>query len=91
MRRVLGLCQRKKPISVGAHIAGLPWPRPRRPDGTELQLALNGNPAATAYQQAMFFNRARPRGHVFSPTTSRGDYERIKARAAPSSRCRPRV
>jgi catechol 2,3-dioxygenase-like lactoylglutathione lyase family enzyme len=27
---------------------------PEDPDGTELQLALNDNPAAKAYQQAMF-------------------------------------
>jgi predicted enzyme related to lactoylglutathione lyase len=27
---------------------------PEEPDGTELQLALNDNPAAKAYQQAMF-------------------------------------
>src|SRR5438046_3436242 len=27
---------------------------PEEPEGTELQLALNGNPAAKAYQQAMF-------------------------------------
>jgi hypothetical protein len=27
---------------------------PEHPDGTELQLALNNNPAAEAYQQAMF-------------------------------------
>ncbi len=27
---------------------------PEEPDGTELQLALNNNPAAKAYQQAMF-------------------------------------
>jgi predicted enzyme related to lactoylglutathione lyase len=27
---------------------------PQEPDGTELQLALNDNPAARAYQQAMF-------------------------------------
>ena len=27
---------------------------PEEPDGTELQLALNNNPAAKAYQQALF-------------------------------------
>jgi catechol 2,3-dioxygenase-like lactoylglutathione lyase family enzyme len=32
---------------------------PEEPDGTELQLALNNNSAAKAYQQAMF-NRASP-------------------------------
>jgi predicted enzyme related to lactoylglutathione lyase len=36
---------------------------PEDPDGTELQLALNNNPAAKTYQQAIF--PARPaRGHV---------------------------
>jgi catechol 2,3-dioxygenase-like lactoylglutathione lyase family enzyme len=30
---------------------------PEEPDGTELQLALNNNPAAKAYQQAMFQQR----------------------------------
>ena len=36
---------------------------PEEPDGTELQLALNNNPAAKAYQQAHV--SARPaRGHV---------------------------
>jgi catechol 2,3-dioxygenase-like lactoylglutathione lyase family enzyme len=33
---------------------------PEEPDGTELQLALNNNPAAKAYQQRSF-NRASPR------------------------------
>ena len=35
---------------------------PAEPDGTELQLALNNNPAAKAYQQAMF--QQSQRGHV---------------------------
>ena len=32
---------------------------PEEPDGTELQLALNDNPAAKAYQQAIFQQPAR--------------------------------
>ena len=36
---------------------------PEDPDGTELQLALNDNPAAKAYQQAIFQQRPA-RGHV---------------------------
>jgi len=51
----------------------------RGAEGTELQLARQ-QPAAKAYQQAMF-NRASRR-RCSSPTTSRG-YERIKARGRP--------
>ena len=42
---------------------------PEEQDGTELQLALNNNPAAKAYQQAIFHD-------------IKGDYERIKGRGA---------
>jgi catechol 2,3-dioxygenase-like lactoylglutathione lyase family enzyme len=59
---------------------------PEEPDGTELQLALNNNPAAKAYQQAIF-NRASPRP-CSTPTTSRATTSGSKP-AAPSSRCRP--
>jgi predicted enzyme related to lactoylglutathione lyase len=50
------------------------------PDGTELQLALNDNPAARAYQQAMF-----QQGHpavMFFTEDVRADYERMQARGA---------
>ena len=50
------------------------------PDGTELQLALNDNPAAKAYQQAMF-QQGQPAAMFFSDDV-KGDYERIKARGA---------
>ena len=50
---------------------------PEEPDGTELQLALNGNPAAKAYQQAMF-QQGQPAAMFFTDNV-RGDYERIKA------------
>ena len=50
------------------------------PDGTELQLALNDNPAAEAYQQAMF-QQGQPAAMFFSDDL-KGDYERIKARGA---------
>src|ERR1700738_1080541 len=53
---------------------------PEEPDGTELQLALNDNPAAKAYQQAMF-QQGLPAAH-FYPDDIKGDYERIKARGA---------
>ena len=36
---------------------------PEEPDGTELQLALNNNPAAKTYQQAIFLHR-RPAGRL---------------------------
>ena len=50
------------------------------PDGTELQLALNNNPAAKAYQQAMFQQRL-PAAMFFTDDV-KGDYERIKAGGA---------
>ena len=50
------------------------------PDGTQLQLALSNNPAAKAYQQAMF-QQGQPAAMFFSEDV-RGDYERIKARGA---------
>ena len=51
---------------------------PEEPDGTELQLALNDNPAAKAYQQAMF-EQGQPAAMFFTNDV-KGDYERIKAR-----------
>ena len=53
---------------------------PEEPDGTELQLALNDNPAAKAYQQAMF-QQGQPAA-MFYTDDVKGDYERIKARGA---------
>ena len=53
---------------------------PEEPDGTELQLALNDNPAAKAYQQAMF-QQGQPAVMFFTDDV-KGDYERIKARGA---------
>ncbi|HET6268374.1 MAG TPA: VOC family protein [Acidobacteriota bacterium] len=50
------------------------------PDGTQLQLALNNNPAAKAYQQAMF-QEGQPAA-MFYTDDVKGDYERIKARGA---------
>ncbi len=50
------------------------------PDGTELQLALNDNPAAKAYQQAIF-QQGQPAAMFFTDDV-RGDYERIKAHGA---------
>ena len=50
------------------------------PDGTELQLALNNNPAAKAYQQALF-EQNQPAAMFFTDDLQ-GDYERMKARGA---------
>ncbi len=53
---------------------------PEEPDGTQLQLALNNNPAAKTYQQAMF-DQGQPAA-MFYTDDVKGDYERIKARGA---------
>jgi predicted enzyme related to lactoylglutathione lyase len=53
---------------------------PEEPDGIELQLALNDNPAAKAYQQAIF-QQGQPAANFFTNDV-KGDYERIKARGA---------
>ena len=50
------------------------------PDGTELQLALNDNPAANAYQQAMF-QQSQPAAMFFTDDLQ-ADYERMKAHGA---------
>lgn len=47
------------------------------PDGVELQLALNDNPAAKSYQQAMF-QQDQP-AVMFFTDDIKSDYERIKA------------
>jgi predicted enzyme related to lactoylglutathione lyase len=50
------------------------------PDGTQLQLALNNNPAAKAYQDSIF-QQGQP-AIMFFTDDVKGDYERIKARGA---------
>ena len=50
------------------------------PNGTELQLALNNNPAAKTYQDAIF-QQGQPATMFFTDDV-KGDYERIKARGA---------
>jgi len=47
-------------------------------DGTELQLAKNDNPAAKAYQEAIF-QQGQPAAMFFTDDI-KGDYEGIKAR-----------
>src|SRR5271170_3819205 len=49
-------------------------------DGTELQLALNNNPAAKAYQQAMF-QQSQPAAMFFTDDLQ-AEYERMKALGA---------
>ncbi len=49
-------------------------------NGTELQLALNNNPAAKAYQQALF-QQGQP-AIMFFTDDIKGDCERIKAHGA---------
>jgi len=53
---------------------------PEEPDGVELQLAPNSNPAAKAYQQAIF-QQGQP-AMMFFTDDVKGDYERIKAGGA---------
>lgn len=53
---------------------------PEDPDGTQLQLGLNNNPAARAYQQAMF-QQGQPAAMFYSDDVQ-ADYERMKARGA---------
>ena len=50
------------------------------PDGTELQLALNNNPAAKAFQQATF-QQSQPAAMFFTEDVQ-ADYERMKSRGA---------
>ena len=53
---------------------------PEEPNGTELQLSLNNNPAAKTYQQAIF-QQSQP-AMMFFTDDIKADYERIKARGA---------
>ena len=75
---VLGF-QKKADFSQGA-FRWLTVGSPEEPDGTQLQLALNNNAAAKAYQQAMF-QQNQPAAMFFTDDV-KGDYERIKARGA---------
>jgi predicted enzyme related to lactoylglutathione lyase len=50
------------------------------PDGTQLQLALNNNPAAKTYQQAIL--QQGQAAAMFYTDDVKGEYERIKARGA---------
>src|SRR5271169_958665 len=50
------------------------------PEGTELQLALNNDPAARAYQEAIF-QKGQAAANFITEDVA-GDYERMKARGA---------
>lgn len=53
---------------------------PEEPNGTEVQLALNDNPAAKAFQQAQF-QQGQPAAMFFTDDLQT-DYERMKASGA---------
>ncbi|HTT83753.1 MAG TPA: VOC family protein [Rhizomicrobium sp.] len=53
---------------------------PDQADGIELQLALNNNPAAKTYQEAMF-QQGQP-AIMFFTDDIKGEYERITSRGA---------
>jgi len=72
---VLGLAK-KADFSNGPY-RWLTVASPDEPDGTELQLTLNDNPAARAYQEAMF-TQGQP-AIMFFTDDVRGDHERITA------------
>jgi len=75
---VLGLAK-KTDFSNGPY-RWLTVASPEDLNGTELQLALNDNPAAKAYQQAMF-QQGQP-AIMFFTDDVKADYDRIKAAGA---------
>ena len=60
---------------------------PEEPNGTELQLALNDNPAAKTYQQAIF-QQGQPAAMFIPPMTSRATTSASR-RVVRSLPCRP--
>ena len=75
---VLGLAQ-KDDFSNGPY-RWLTVVSPEEPDGTELQLALNDNPATKAYQEAMF-QQEQP-AIMFFTDDVQADYDRMTANGA---------
>ncbi len=75
---VLGFAK-KADFSRGAY-RWLTVVSPEDPEGTQLQLALNDNPAAKAYQQAIF-QQGQPAAMFFTDDI-KADYERIQGRGA---------
>jgi predicted enzyme related to lactoylglutathione lyase len=53
---------------------------PEEPEGTELQLALNNNPAAKTWQQALF-QQSQPAAMFFTDDLA-ADYERMRSHGA---------
>jgi predicted enzyme related to lactoylglutathione lyase len=53
---------------------------PEDPNGAQLQLALNSNPAAKTYQQAIF-QQGQPAANFFTDDLQ-ADYDRMKAQGA---------
>jgi predicted enzyme related to lactoylglutathione lyase len=53
---------------------------PEEPNGTELQLALNNNPAAKTFQEAIF-QQGQPAA-MFQTDSIKSDYERMKTAGA---------
>ena len=53
---------------------------PEEPDGTELQLALNSNPAAKAFQEALF--QQKQPAAMFYTNDVQAEYDRMKGRGA---------
>ena len=75
---VLGFAK-KTDVSQGPY-RWLTVASPEEPDGTQLQLALNDNPPAKEYQQAIF-QQGQPAVMFFTDDVKR-DSERINARGA---------
>jgi predicted enzyme related to lactoylglutathione lyase len=73
---VMGL-MKKADVSNGPY-RWLTVVSPEDPDGSELQLAADDNPAGKAYQQALF--RQNQPAIMFFTADIAGDYERIKSR-----------
>ena len=75
---VLGF-QKKADFSKGPY-RWLTVVSPEDPDGTELQLAKNDNPAAKAYQEALF-KQGQPAIMLFTDDVQ-ADYDRMKSKGA---------
>ena len=70
---------KKADVSQGSY-RWLTVASPEEPDGTELHLERNDNPAAKAYQQALF-QQGQPAVMFFTDDVQR-DYERMKGAGA---------
>lgn len=75
---VLGFVK-KTDVSQGSY-RWLTVASPEEPDGAELQLELNGNPAAKAYQEAMF-QQGRPAA-MFYVDDVQAEHDRMKGLGA---------